>query len=190
AAALLASVSIAKLSAQEAAHALTGFAPPAGRGQVEVLPLPAGGAFALVDDSYNANPTSMRAALKALSARPAKRRLVALGEMGELGEGAPAFHAALADPVVASGAERVFLAGAGMENLATALPSTIQQHWQVKAEELLNVLKDTLCDGDTLLIKGSNASGMVKLAEQLRQWSASGGQVVMDRSVEDTARGL
>ena len=189
AAALLASVGAARLSAEEAGEALSGFAPPAGRGQVETLTLPNGGTAVMVDDSYNANPTSMRAALEALAARPAKRRLVALGEMGELGADSLKFHAELAGPVVASGAEIAFLGGAGMAALAAELPSALEQHFESKTSHLLNYVKDTLRDGDTLLIKGSNASGMVALAEALRQWSAGTDQQVMKGGVEHAAKG-
>ena len=187
--ALLASAAIARLSVEEAAAALNGFAPPQGRGQVHTLNLPDGGQAVLVDDSYNANPTSMRAALGALKGRPAKRRLVALGEMGELGTDATRFHAELAEPVVASGASIAFLGGAGMDALSTALPGTIQQHHKVKSIDLLNDIKDMLRDGDTLLIKGSNASGMVQLADALRQWSAGTDQQVMSGGIEDAAEG-
>lgn len=190
AAALLASVSTARLSAEEAGEALSGFTPPPGRGQVETLALPGGGAVTLVDDSYNANPTSMRAALEALAARPARRRLVALGEMGELGPEASKLHAELDEAVLGSGAEIAFLAGAEMRSLSTVLPGTIQQHFEVKASGLLNYIKDMLCDGDTLLIKGSNASGMVQLADALRLWSANTDSDVMERGVENTAKGM
>lgn len=189
AAALLTSASIARLSVEEAGEALSGFVPPKGRGQVEMLGLPSGGSFTLVDDSYNANPTSMVAALLALADRPAKRRLVALGEMGELGAGAEGFHADLADPVVASGAEIAFLGGAGMAALAKVLPGTVQQHHEVKSIDLFNDIKVMLCDGDTLLIKGSNASGMIGLADALRQWSAGTDQQVMKDGAEHAAGG-
>lgn len=189
AAAMLACVSCGRLSAEEAAEALSGFAPPAGRGQVETLALPNGGAAVMVDDSYNANPTSMRAALSALGTRPAKRRLVVLGEMGELGPDADRFHSELAGPVEASGAKIAFLGGKGMEPLSTALPDAIVQHWHVDAGQLLNSITAALQDGDTLLIKGSNSSGMVGLAEALRQWSADTDQQVMKSSAQHTVRG-
>lgn len=190
AAALLACVSSAGLSAEEAADALSGFAPPAGRGQVERLALPGGGEVALVDDSYNANPTSMRAAFEALAARPARRRLVALGEMGELGVEAERFHRELADPLLASGADIVFLGGTGMAALSATLPGTIQQHFEIKSGALLDYIKETLCDGDTLLIKGSNASGMVQIADALRQWSAGTDERVMTGSAENAVKGV
>ena len=190
AAALLASVGTARLSADEAAEALSGFAPPPGRGLVMSLSLPGGGTATLVDDSYNANPTSVRAALEALSKRPAKRRLVALGEMGELGPEAGRLHADLFQAVIDSGAQIAFLGGAEMRSLSTALPGTIQQHFQVKSFDLLNYVKDTLCDGDTLLIKGSNASGMVQLADALRQWSAGTDRQVMENGGEHAVKDL
>ncbi len=189
AAALLAGVAIARLSAEECAGALDGFAPPSGRGQVERLGLPGGGTFTLVDDSYNANPASMAAALEALAARPASRRLVALGAMGELGPASREMHAGLAPPVAASGAEMAFLSGDDMAALAEALPGTIRHHHAARASSLAGVIRDCLRDGDTLLIKGSNASGMVQLAEELRQWSTAAASMVMDRAEEPGARG-
>lgn len=190
AAALLASVSTANLSAEEVSAALSGFAPPKGRGQVETLALPTGGTAVMVDDSYNANPTSMRAALKALEARPAQRRILALGAMGELGTDAEQMHADLAGPVAACGADIVFMAGAGMAALSAALPGTLQQHFETDATELWTPIKETLREGDTLLIKGSNASGMVQLAEALRQWSACPDKQVMEDSATRAAKGL
>ena len=189
AAALLAAVASAKLSVTEAANALSGFAPPQGRGGIEDLALPTGGSFILVDDSYNANPTSMSAALEALAARPANRRLVALGAMGELGPESAEMHASLAGAVEASGASHVWLSGEDMQALSTKLDGTIQQHWSVKSNDQLEHVKNTLMDGDVLLIKGSNASGMVQFAEALRQWSASPDEQVMEGSAENAAKG-
>ena len=189
AAALLASVAIARLSPEEAATALEGFAPPPGRGQVDTLSLAGGARATLVDDAYNANPTSMRAALTTLSSRPATRRIAALGAMGELGPNSRALHAALAETVANSGVEEVWLAGDDMQALADALPGTIQKHWAVKADDLLDSVKNSLRDGDTLLIKGSNASGMVAFADALRRWSASTDEAVMDDGAECAARG-
>ncbi|MEM6900146.1 MAG: UDP-N-acetylmuramoyl-tripeptide--D-alanyl-D-alanine ligase, partial [Pseudomonadota bacterium] len=187
--ALLTSVATAKLSAEEAAESLTDFMPPPGRGQVEQLPLPSGGQFTLVDDAYNANPTSMRAALTALSSRPAQRRLVALGSMGELGPDSRIMHAGLAEDVMNSGAEAAWLSGDDMQALADALPGTIQKHWAVKANDHLEDVKISLCDGDTLLIKGSNNSRMGTFADALRQWSAGTDETVMDSGAENAARG-
>ncbi|MEM9668091.1 MAG: UDP-N-acetylmuramoyl-tripeptide--D-alanyl-D-alanine ligase [Pseudomonadota bacterium] len=189
AAALLSSVATAKLSAAEASGALTGFAPPPGRGQTETLSLPGGGNVTLIDDAYNANPTSLRAALSALSSRPAGRRILALGAMAELGADSAAMHAGLAEDVVNSGAEQVWLSGDDMKALADALPGTIQKHWAVKAGDLLEEVKNSLQEGDMVLIKGSNNSGMGQLADALRQWSTGSDEAVMERGVESAARG-
>ena len=158
-------------SVEACAQALSGYTPPPGRGTAETLQLADGGRYTLVDDTYNANPASMRAALESLSRRGSGRRLVALGEMLEIGESSDAEHAALSGPVMESGATEVFLAGEGMGHLSDALPSTIQQVWAGKAEDLWNAVENALRDGDVLLIKGSNASGMGKLADRLRQKS-------------------
>lgn len=173
AAAILAAVAASNVNAHRAVEALNGFAPPEGRGQAEKLWLPNGEQAVMIDDSYNANPTSMTAALEALSRRPANRRLVALGEMGELGPEADALHAGMAPAVEGSGANCAFLAGTGMSPLFEALPNTIQKHQAEKANDLLDLIKNTLEEGDVLLIKGSNASGMGQIAKALRDWSAS-----------------
>ncbi|MEO1641841.1 MAG: UDP-N-acetylmuramoyl-tripeptide--D-alanyl-D-alanine ligase [Pseudomonadota bacterium] len=171
-----------------AANALDGYTPPDGRGQVETLALPGGGTFTLVDDSYNANPTSMAAALRALAARPGRRKLVALGAMGELGPTSKVLHAGMLDDVLASNAEQVWMSGEDMKALAECLPATLSAEWSERAANLVDAAKNTLKDGDTLLIKGSNASGMVQFAEALRQWSARTDGQVMDDGAERAAR--
>src|SRR5262249_57829804 len=104
----------------QAAEALSGYAPPAGRGVAETLKLPGGGDVTLVDDAYNANPESMRAAIEGFSRRPG-RKIVALGEMRELGEGSAALHAGLAGPIVAANVSAAVLSGGEMRHLAEEL---------------------------------------------------------------------
>ena len=174
---------------ERAAEALSGYIPPDGRGKVEILRLPDGGTFTLVDDSYNANPTSMGAALRALARRPATRRLAVLGAMGELGPDARHLHAGMKEDVIASDAATVWLSGENMKALADVLPQSLAVHWSAGPEPILQSLKNALRSGDTLLLKGSNASGMVKLAEQLRQWSAEADEQVMESGAESAARG-
>lgn len=173
------------LSPADCATALRGYAPPAGRGTAETLTLPNGASVLLVDDAYNANPESMRASLAALGERPSGRRVVALGEMLEIGEASVVEHIRLADPVVAVGPAAIFLAGDGMRPLADRLTTA---NWAANATELWNSLTETLQDGDVILIKGSNASGMGKLADRLRQWSASTDGLVMENVVENGVR--
>ncbi|MCA8902858.1 MAG: UDP-N-acetylmuramoyl-tripeptide--D-alanyl-D-alanine ligase, partial [Hyphomonas sp.] len=136
---------------------------------------------------YNANPASMRAALTSLKQRGSGRRLVALGQMLEIGDTSDAEHAGLAAAVVETGAAGVFLAGDKMTHLAEALPPGLQQVWAPKAEELQGAVENALQAGDVLLIKGSNASGMGKLADRLRQWSASAGMGKMVSGAEGAA---
>jgi len=190
AAAALLAASLTDIDVAAAADALSGFGPPPGRGTVEALRLPDGGSITLIDDAYNANPESMRAALATLAHRASdSRQILALGEMLEIGELSDIEHAALSHPILATDTQVVFLVGAGMAHLRDALPGTIQQHFAVKADELFNDIKFTLKDGDLLLIKGSNASGMGRLADHLRQWSAEADQQVMDSAAERSARG-
>ena len=86
------------------------------------------------------------------------------------------------------GVEGVFLAGAEMQHLSEALPRDLQQISAQTADELWNQLQKALKDGDLLLIKGSNASGMGRLADRLRQWSAAAGLGKMESSPEGAAR--
>lgn len=177
------------ISFHVAEEAMWGYVPPPGRGTAETLTLPDGGEVILVDDAYNANPASMRAALSSFAARDGNRHIVALGEMLEVGSTSEAEHMALAEPILAAGTELVFLAGDGMKPLADSLQGRIETHWAVKANELDSVVKNSLTNGDLLLIKGSNASGMARLADRLRQWSAAAGEQVMDGGPEGAAGG-
>ncbi len=177
AAAALLMASISGLDIEDAAAALSGYAPPPGRGTAEWLSLPQGGRALLVDDAYNANPESMRASLAGFASRPAQRHLVALGGMGELGPDAPAMHAGLAPHVRAVDPAVVFLAGRAMTPLREALQDDFDVEQVDQADALQESVKKTLMDGDALLIKGSNATGMGKLADALRAWCAGGNDV-------------
>ena len=171
AAAALLMATCSGLTPAEAAEALNGYAPPEGRGAAETLTLPEGGEALLVDDAYNANPESMRAALTSFATRPASRRIVALGEMKELGPDADALHRGLAADVLACQPVKVFLSGEGIKPLISALGEAIEVEWAPRAGDLQKSLNKFLISGDAVLIKGSNASGMRSLAEGLRTWS-------------------
>ncbi|MDX1293847.1 MAG: cyanophycin synthetase, partial [Hyphomonas sp.] len=186
AAAAVLAASQSGLSVEDCAVALTGYTPPPGRGAAEQLKLPQGGYFTLIDDAYNANPASMRASLAALMRRGTGRRLIALGEMLEIGETSDAEHAALAGPVSETGPAALFLAGDKMTHLSDSLPPQLEQTWASNWEELWKPLQNVLRDGDVLLIKGSNASGMAKLADRIRQWSESA-TGKMERGAEGAA---
>lgn len=183
AAALLAA-SQAGLSVGDCAEALSGYEPPAGRGTCEQLHFPGIGGITLVDDAYNANPASMRAAIAALAQRPGRRRLAALGDMLEIGPTSAQEHEALSRPLIAAGVSGVFLAGTQMQRLAAVLPGNLVLASAQKADELAGVIEGNLMDGDVLLIKGSNASGMSRLADQLRHRSRLAGEGTMMSSPE------
>ena len=110
------------------------------------------GGVTLIDDSYNANPASMTAALKTLQEAPG-RRFALLGEMLELGAAAESAHAGLAP--YCAGLDGVYLVGEGMRALADRLPDAVGW-WATPDEALQTQLAATLRQGDTLLVKGSN----------------------------------
>ena len=122
---------------------------PAGRGDIAVW-----GGVTVIDDSYNANPESMKAALRQLQGG-ANRTVAVLGEMLELGAAGPAFHADLA-PFCAP-VDRVIAVGSGMRLLYELLPRQQQWLWQPEADDaLLQALANGLRAGDRVLVKGSN----------------------------------
>jgi UDP-N-acetylmuramoyl-tripeptide--D-alanyl-D-alanine ligase len=124
----------------------------------EERPLPGDGL--LLNDCYNANPVSMRAALLHQSERAAGRRRVAvLGEMAELGAGAPGYHEQVGALVRELGVERVISVG----ELARAYGG----EWVATAAEAARRLEDELRPGDVVLVKGSRSVGLEAVAENL-----------------------
>jgi UDP-N-acetylmuramoyl-tripeptide--D-alanyl-D-alanine ligase len=148
-----------------AAAETLGIPAPEGRLQVEFsklreeeLPLPGGGL--LLNDCYNANPMSMRAALLHLSQRAAGgRRVAVLGEMAELGEGAPAYHAEVGELLGELGVEHVI----GVGELARAY----RGEWVATAAEACDRLRVVLQPRDTVLVKGSRSVGLEVVAENV-----------------------
>ncbi|MDH7971397.1 UDP-N-acetylmuramoyl-tripeptide--D-alanyl-D-alanine ligase [Sphingomonas sp. AR_OL41] len=139
----------------------------AGRGARFAVPLGDGEAL-VIDESYNANPSSMRATLAVLAAEKASRKLAVLGEMRELGAAGPAYHAALAEPILASGVERVILVGEAMAPLASALEGALEFVHVPDAASALASLRATLAPGDAVLIKGSNGVGLAAVVAGLQ----------------------
>ena len=139
----------------------------AGRGAQHSITTSDGGRATLIDESYNANPASMAATLLVLAATPAKRRIAVLGEMRELGAESDALHAGLAIPVKQAGVEIALLIGPGMAPLTDALAGQCETIHVANAEAALATLSKILRDGDTILIKGSNAVGLGLIASSL-----------------------
>src|SRR3546814_13598165 len=101
----------------------------------------------------------MRAALAVLAAEPAARKLAVLGEMRELGDKSDAYHADLAEPVLASGAQLVLLVGEAMASLANALEGRLEFVHVADAASARARLATMLAHGETVLVKGSNGVG-------------------------------
>lgn len=145
--------------------ALAEFAPLAGRGAEQTV-----GGVRLVDESYNANPLSMRAALISLGGRAVEqpgRRIIALTDMLELGPEAGAFHADLAQPIEDAEVDLVFLAGPLMKALWDSLPAARQGAYAPSAAELAPALVEAVRPGDVVMVKGSNGSKASTLAAAL-----------------------
>ncbi|WP_159710680.1 UDP-N-acetylmuramoyl-tripeptide--D-alanyl-D-alanine ligase [Geminicoccus flavidas] len=145
--------------------------PVEGRGVRRALRLPGGATVLLLDESYNANPASMRAALDVL-ARQHGRKVAVLGDMLELGAHAESLHAGLAPDLAAAGVEAAYLCGQAMASLAGRLACSIAVHHAPTSAELLPLLQRELQDGDVVLVKGSLGSRMRVIVDGL----AAGGQ--------------
>jgi UDP-N-acetylmuramoyl-tripeptide--D-alanyl-D-alanine ligase len=142
---------------------------PAGRGQVFELESSKTGHITLIDESYNANPASMRAAFENLSLYPPGRRKVAvIGDMLELGNSADELHVDLVDPIKKAGINVVFACGAHMKKLFETLPENLRGGYEVDASMLKSSLLQGVQDGDIIMIKGSFGSHMGSLVEALK----------------------
>ena len=154
-----------------AAVALAHQAPATGRGTRVPLEFPTGRAL-LIDESYNANPTSMRAALALLAQAaigPGGRRIAVLGEMLELGPGAEELHRDLVDAVRQHGIDLVYCAGPLMAALWEALPSARRGGYAASATELEPQVAAAIRPGDAVMVKASNGSRMGPLVKALVQ---------------------
>lgn len=168
---VLACVKLAGADLARAAHALAELAPPKGRGQRLVLKLPKGEAL-LLDESYNANPASMRAAIEVLgrmSLGAGGRRIAVLGDMLELGAEAAELHARLSFALDTAKIDLVFCAGPLMKALYEALPPARRGGYAESARRIEPEVLSALSPGDTIMIKGSNASRMHEIAATLMQ---------------------
>ena len=153
---------------------LAGVAPAQGRGARETLWRDRddfNSRFILIDESYNANPASMRAALHLLaSAQPLGegRRIAVLGDMLELGPAGPELHEALKEDVAEAGVDLVFAAGPLMRHLFDALPEDKRGAWAETAAALEPLVAEALRAGDVAMVKGSNGSKLHTLAAGLK----------------------
>ncbi len=143
---------------------------PEGRGARSTLPAP-GGSILLIDESYNANPASMRAALNILGTVGRKeypRRIAVVGDMLELGKNSIAFHTGLEKAIGEAQVDLVFACGRDMRHLFERLEPTRQGAWAPTSAELEEALMRTIVAGDAVMIKGSLGSRMAPLVKALK----------------------
>ncbi|WP_374441578.1 UDP-N-acetylmuramoylalanyl-D-glutamyl-2,6-diaminopimelate--D-alanyl-D-alanine ligase [Stella sp.] len=168
--AALAAVDALGADVAAAADALAAIAAPAGRGARREIALPGGGAFTLLDESYNANPASMRAAFSVLAATrpgPGGRRIAVLGDMRELGEPGPRLHAALAEPLAEAGVDMVFCCGPLMAHLHARLPAAARGAHVATSDELAAIVAEAVRAGDVVTVKGSLGTRMAPIVQRL-----------------------
>jgi UDP-N-acetylmuramoyl-tripeptide--D-alanyl-D-alanine ligase len=142
---------------------------PHGRGQRTLLSLP-GGQVLLIDESYNANPASVGAALAAMAATPRDahpRRIAVLGDMLELGATSGALHCGLAAAIDATAVDVVLACGPIMRQLYDRLPAPLRGGWAHSSGELVPALLDLVRPGDVVVVKGSLGMRMATLVDAM-----------------------
>jgi UDP-N-acetylmuramoyl-tripeptide--D-alanyl-D-alanine ligase len=176
--AVLAVLFILGADAMRRLPALARISAPQGRGARTILDA-SGGRILVIDESYNANPASMRAALAAMATMPRAefpRRVAVLGDMLELGHASGDLHRGLKEAVDAAGIDLVLACGPNMKLLYDELKPAQQGAWAQDAARLAGPFLDAVQPGDAVMIKGSLASRMAPLAQALlARYPKSGG---------------
>jgi UDP-N-acetylmuramoyl-tripeptide--D-alanyl-D-alanine ligase len=168
--AVAAALDVAGVPVEPALAALARVAAAPGRGARTTFTVP-GGSVLLIDESYNANPASMRAALATLATVPRAafaRRIAVMGEMLELGPAADDFHQRLKDAVDAAGVDQVFACGPNMRLLFDSLPASVRARWCETSGELAQDVAAALRAGDAVMIKGSLGTRMAPIVEAVK----------------------
>ena len=150
-------------------HGLSTFEPVQGRSRARRLRLAAQQELVLVDDSYNANPDSVRAAIEVMHDLPGPHFLV-LGDMGEVGERGPQFHAEVGAYARERGIEQLWCVGPLMRHAAQAFSGA--RHLE-RVEDLLAVLAPALSGSASVLVKGSRFMRMEQVVQAIEAWAAA-----------------
>ncbi len=169
--AVLAAASLAGADLALAALALGKLRAPTGRGARMILH-PSGGTALLIDESYNANPASMAAAIALLGQAdtgPRGRRIAVLGDMLELGSDGERLHSALAAELETARVDLVFCSGPLMQSLFQALPSNRRGGYAGTAAELEPAVLGAIRPGDAVMVKGSFGSRMAPIVKALEK---------------------
>jgi UDP-N-acetylmuramoyl-tripeptide--D-alanyl-D-alanine ligase len=168
--AVLAAVKLMGADLARAAMAMAVAEAPKGRGVQQHFKVESG-SLLLIDESYNANPVSMAAALALLArAKPGKggRRIAVLGDMLELGSHGPVLHADLAKELDANHVDVLYAAGPLMTNLWDKTPNGMRGAYAEHSADLRDGLLDSLQSGDVVMIKGSLGSRMGPLVDAIK----------------------
>ncbi|MBT6093392.1 MAG: UDP-N-acetylmuramoylalanyl-D-glutamyl-2,6-diaminopimelate--D-alanyl-D-alanine ligase [Rhodospirillaceae bacterium] len=175
---------------EQAARALKEMRGLAGRGERHQIALHHQGiewtSFDLIDESYNASPASMTAAISVLTgSKPALggRRIAVLGDMLELGSKAEMLHAALVAPLAEGGIDKVFTAGRYMSSLWDALPNDMRAGHATTADALAPMVTAFIRPGDVVMVKGSLGSRTGQIVEALKNIPNAAGNDAAPRVV-------
>jgi len=167
--AALAAVSLSGADVHKAAAAFATLSAVKGRGARHRLAI-GHGSFTLIDESYNANPASMRAAIAVLAASVPQgqgRRIAVLGDMLEMGEFAAKVHGELASVLLAAGIEHVWLAGPEMAALKNELPDSVSVAYHDTTDALAAFAAASVGEGDVVMVKSSLGLGFGKIIATL-----------------------
>lgn len=166
----LLAVAAAEGDVLNAAAALSQFSALKGRGARFAMDIP-DGRIDVIDESYNANPASMAAALAMLGQTKSNgggRRIAVLGDMLEMGNQSAEYHAALAQNIEDAGVDLVFLNGPQMQALWGALPENRRAAYAESSSDIVPRLIEALRPGDVVLVKGSFGSRMSVIIDALK----------------------
>lgn len=159
-----------------AAVDIAAWSPPAGRGSREriILDDQTDAELALIDDAFNANPTSMAVSLEVLAAATpgdarAGRRIAVLGDMLELGESEIADHVGIGDLKWISDIHKIHLVGLRMKHLYEVLPPESRGEWRETAAEMAKLARQLAHAGDVVLVKGSKGSKVSLVVDAIRK---------------------
>jgi UDP-N-acetylmuramoyl-tripeptide--D-alanyl-D-alanine ligase len=157
----LAALTAAQALGVDGSAAIGAFRPGAGRGARRVTP----SGVVLLDESYNANGASVRAALAVLASLPG-RRVAVLGDMRELGKHGASEHSGLA-PAVAASTDILFACGPLMAHLFDAVPPALRGAYAEDSATLAPIVAAAVAPGDAVLVKGSLGTRMAPIVRAL-----------------------
>ena len=161
---VLAAIAALGADLKRAAADLARWQPYKGRGGVERI-----GGITILDDSYNANPTSLAAGLETLARLDGARKVAILGDMLELGPDENRLHAEIAAYPALRDVALVHACGPRMRHLMDALPQAKRGIWSNSADDLCARAADLVQAGDVVFVKGSKGSRVARVVDAIRE---------------------